>query len=164
MCEWKHSKVLCEGAESTVQGENLHIATGGGIKMWTRFTVETNFKYCLGWCRREGTHRAIPNPCWGSGRAKDRLHLGSCTCQLRAGGWCWDQREDKNHNKPYPNKLWKSSACPPAQSRANYEFKRCCLGLWPADSQVSPRMDLLLWEACSRVWPLHWENVSCSIK
>lgn len=57
MCEWKHSKVLCEGAESTVQGENLHIATGGGIKMWTHFIVEINFKYCLGWWRREGTLR-----------------------------------------------------------------------------------------------------------
>lgn len=48
MCEWKHSKVLCEGEGSTMQGEILHIASGGEIKMWTHFIVEINFKYCLG--------------------------------------------------------------------------------------------------------------------
>lgn len=48
MCELKHSKVLCEGEGSTMQGEILHIAVGGEIKMWTRFIVEINFKYCLG--------------------------------------------------------------------------------------------------------------------
>lgn len=37
---------------------------------------EINFKYCLGWCRREGTHQAIPNSSQGSVRAVVGLQLG----------------------------------------------------------------------------------------
>lgn len=98
MCEWKHSKVHCEGADSVEQREILLLASGSGIKIqtWHMVTLISKASGCTVVGRGSRVCEQV------------RLMVGNTELVIRAWDTVWilgskhkltRSREDKSESK-----------------------------------------------------------------
>lgn len=87
------------GAGSTVQGEILHISSGGEIKPWTQFIVEINTAWAAAEEGRELTYLSLTPP---KGSGWITIRLGCLSFLVKSWKMVpWSKGKIKIPNKPY---------------------------------------------------------------